>query len=122
MTNEEIAEQIYDELQHNRLNTYEEYSARLYELLDKAHPNDKLVGTYVGDVENILHNKWSFGFCDMCDGVLFYDYDAWYDLAMLEPEEAIGIDEVLDSFEREKGGIIQDVCVECFNKLMKKTM
>lgn len=72
-THEEIAEQLYDELQHNKILNYEEYSKRLYELLDLAHPNEERVGDYVGEVENIIHNKWSFGFCDMCGEVIFYD-------------------------------------------------
>ena len=50
MTHEEIAEQLYDELQHNKITKYNQYSDRLYELLDQAHPDEERVGNYVGDV------------------------------------------------------------------------
>lgn len=120
MTHEEIAEQLYDELRHNRIANYEGYSKRLYELLDLAHPNDKKVGDYVGEVENIMHNKWSFGFCDMCDEVILYDDDPWYDLAMAEPEEQDILEETLPKYQKETGREIQDVCSACFHKLLRK--
>lgn len=120
MTHEEIAEQLYDELQHNKIINYEEYSKRLYELLDLAHPDAEKVGDYVGDVENIMHNKWSFGFCDMCDEVIFYDDDTWYDVCMAEPEESDILDETLPKYEQELGHGIQDVCPTCWHKLLKK--
>lgn len=120
MTHEEIAEQLYDELQHNRITNYQEYSKRLYELLDIAHPNDEKVGDYVGDVETIMHNKWSFGFCDMCGDVIFYDDDAWYDLCgELFDYERERIEERLPKYEKELGHEIQDVCPTCFAKLTK---
>lgn len=120
MTHEKIAEQLYDELQHNRITNYNEYSDRLYELLDLAHPDEERVGQYVGDVENILHNKWSFGFCDMCNEVIFYDEDAWYDLCMAEPYEQEIIEQNLPKYQQEAGQPIQDVCPTCFNKLLNK--
>lgn len=120
MSNEEIAEQLYDELQHHKIVNYEQYSDRLYELLDKAHPDEERVGGYVGDVENILHNKWSFGFCDMCGEVIFYDEDAWYDLAMCEPSEQEILEETLPKWQNETANIIQDVCPNCFAILLKK--
>lgn len=120
MSNEEIAEQLYDELQHNRIINYEQYSNRLYELLDLAHPDEERVGDYVGDVENIMHNKWSFGFCDMCGEVIFYDDDQWYDLAMCEPDEREILEETLPKYQNETGNMIQDVCPTCFAKLLKK--
>lgn len=120
MTNEEIAEQLYDELQHHRITNYEEYSKRLYELLDLAHPNEWRVGDYVGEVENIMHNKWSFGFCDMCGEVIFYDDDCWYDLCGdLYDYEREKIEERLPKYQNETGNIIQDVCPACFNILVK---
>lgn len=120
MTHEEIAEQLYDELQHNRITNYQEYSKRLYELLDLAHPNDEKVGDYVGDVENIMHNKWSFGFCDMCGDVIFYDDDAWYDLCgELFDYERERIEKRLPKCEKELGHEIQDVCPTCFAKLVE---
>lgn len=121
MTHEEIAEQLYDELQHNKLTCYAEYSDRLYELLDKVHPNDKLVGDYVGDVENIIHNKYSFGFCDMCGEVIFYDEDTWYDTQCAEPEEQDILEETLPKYEEELGCAIQDVCPTCWHKLLTKS-
>lgn len=121
MTHEEIAWQLYDELQHNRIANYQEYSKRLYELLDLAHPDAEKVGDYVGDVENIMHNKWSFGFCDMCGDVIFYDDDAWYDLCGdLFDYERERIEERLPKYEKEIGHDIQDVCPTCFTKLTKE--
>lgn len=120
MTHEQIAEQLYDELQHHKITNYNEYSDRLYELLDLAHPNEIKVGGYVGEVENIMHNKWSFGFCDMCGEYINYDEDAWYDLAMVEPEDQEILEETLPKYQNEVANIIQDVCPTCFNKLLRK--
>lgn len=120
MSNEEIAGQLYDELQHHKIINYEQYSDRLYELLDIAHPNEVRVGGYIGDIENILHNKWSFGFCDMCGEVIFYDEDTWYDLATCEPSEQEILEETLPKWQNETANIIQDVCPTCFAKLLKK--
>lgn len=120
MTHEEIAEQLYDELQHNKITNYNEYSDRLYELIDKAHPDEERIGGYVGDVENIMHNKWSFGFCDMCDTVIFYDDDPWYDVQCAEPEEVDILEETLPIYQKEVGQQIQDVCPTCWHKLLKK--
>lgn len=118
MTHEEIAEQLYDELQHNRITNYEEYSKRLYELLDLAHPNEERVGDYVGEVENIIHNKWSFGFCDMCNEVIFYDEDSWYDLCGdLFDYERERVEERLPKIQQELGHEVQDICATCFHKL-----
>ena len=120
MTHEEIAEQLYDELQHNKLTNYNEYSDRLYELLDKAHPNEEKVGDYVGEVENVLHNKYSFGFCDMCNEVIFYDDDTWYDVQCAESEEQDILEITLPKYENEVANPIQDVCVGCWHKLLTK--
>lgn len=122
MTHEEIAEQLYDELQHNRIINCEEYDKRLYELLDKAHPNEERVGDYVGEVENIIHNRYSFGFCDMCGEVIFYDEGGWYDLCGdLYDYECERIEERLPKYQEETGNDnIQDVCISCFNKLTKE--
>lgn len=120
MTHEEIAEQLYDELQHNKILNYEEYSKRLYELLDLAHPNEERVGDYVGDVENIMHNRWSFGFCDMCGEYINYDDDVWYDVQYAEPEEQDILEETLPVYQKEVGQQIQDVCPTCWHKLLKK--
>ena len=120
MTNEQIAEQLYDELQHNKIINYNQYSDRLYELLDLAHPNEARVGGYVGDIENIMHNKWSFGFCDMCGDVIFYDEDTWYDVQMAEPEEQDILEETLPKYQNEVANIIQDVCPTCWHKLLRK--
>lgn len=120
MSDEEIAEQLYDELQHHKIVNYEQYSDRLYELLDMAHPDETRVGGYVGDIENIIHNKWSFGFCDMCGEVIFYDEDTWYDLAMCEPSEQEILEETLPKWQNETANIIQDVCPSCFAKLLKR--
>lgn len=118
MTHEEIAEQLYDELQHNKILNYEEYSKRLYELLDLAHPNEERVGDYVGDVENIMHNRWSFGFCDMCGEYINYDDDVWYDVQYAEPEEQDILEETLPVYQKEVGQQIQDVCPTCWHKLL----
>lgn len=120
MTHEEIAEQLYDELQHNKIINYNEYSDRLYELIDKVHPNEKRVGKYVSEVENIMHNKWSFGFCDMCNEGIFYDDDTWYDVQCVEPEEQDILEETLPIFQKMTGQQIQDVCSTCWHKLLKK--
>lgn len=116
----EIAWQLYDELQHHRIINYEQYSKRLYELLDLAHPNDERVGDYVADIETIMHDKWSFGFCDMCDEVIFYDEDTYYDLCGdLYDYERERVEEHLPKYQKELGRDIQDVCISCFNKLTK---
>lgn len=120
MTHEEIAEQLLDELQHNKITNYQEYSDRLYELLDKAHPDDERVGDYVGDVENIMHNRESFGFCDMCGEYINYDTDAWYDLGMIEPEEADVLDITYPYYRHQTDDDIVDVCSACFHKLVDK--
>lgn len=120
MTHEEIAETLYDELQHNKLTYYTAYSERLYELLDQAHPNDKLVGDHVEAVENILHNKYSFGFCDMCEEVIFYDDDTWYDTQCATPEEQDILEKTIPKYEEELGCAIQDVCPACWHKLLKE--
>jgi len=120
MTYEKIAEEIYDELQHNKILNYEEYSERLYKLLDKAHPNEEKVGNYVGDVEDILHNRWSYGFCDMCGEYINYDDDPWYDVCLAEPEEREILEETLPIFQRKVGHEIQEVCPSCWHKLLKK--
>lgn len=117
MTYEEIAEELYDELQHNRITNYEQYSKRLYELLDLAHPNEEKVGNYVGEVENIMHNRWSFGFCDMCGKYINYDDDTWYDIQCAEPDEQAILEETLPIYQKELGHEIQDVCRVCWCKL-----
>lgn len=118
MTYEEIAEQLYDELQHNKILNYEEYSKRLYELLDLAHPQEERVGDYVGEVENIIHNKYSFGFCDMCNEVIFYDTDSWYDLCgELFENERDNIEKRLPKIQQKLGHEVQDVCSVCFHEL-----
>lgn len=121
MTHEEIAEQLYDELQHNKITNYNQYSDRLYELLDQAHPNEERVGNYVGDIENAMHNKWSFGFCDMCGEVIFYDEDTWYDVQCAEPEEQDILEETIPKYQNEVANIIQDVCPTCWHKLLTKS-
>ena len=121
-THEEIAEQLYDELQHNKILNYEEYSKRLYELLDEAHPNEEKVGDYVGEVENIIHNRWSFGFCDICNEVIFYDEDSGYDLCGdLYDYERVKIEERLPKIQQELGHEVQDICATCFHKLVDET-
>lgn len=120
MTNEQIAEQLYDELQHNKIINYDQYLDRLYTLLDQAHPNEERVGNYVGDIETIMHDKWSFGFCDMCGDVIFYDEDTWYDVQMAEPEEQDILEETLPKYENEVANPIQDVCPTCWHKLLRK--
>ena len=101
-TYEEVAEEIYDDLQHNRITNSREYEERL----------EKESGGAV--INEILHNRWSFGFCDKCGEVIFYDEGGWYDLC----------GDLLDC-EREKieqrlpaNTEIQDVCATCFNKLV----
>lgn len=127
MTNEEIAEQIaeqiseqlYDELQHNKIANCEEFNKRLYELLDKAH-NGKFMDGYAIEIEDIMHSKWCFGFCDMCGDVIFYDDDAWYDLCgELFDYERERIEERLPQIQKELGHGVQDVCATCFHKLTK---
>lgn len=107
MTHEEIAEQLYDELQHNRILNREEYDKRLKEL----GGGEK--------VENIMHNRWSFGFCDMCDEVIFYDTDSWFDLCgELFENERDNLEERLPKYEKQVGHEIQDVCSVCFHKIV----
>lgn len=104
---DEIAEQLYDELQHNKILNYEEYSKRLKELGGGE------------EVENIIHNKWSFGFCDMCDEVIFYDEDSWFDLCgEIFETEVDNLTERLPEYEKKVGHYIQDVCSLCFHKLV----
>lgn len=99
---EEIAEQLYDELQHNKILNREEYDGRL-----KALGGGE-------EVENIIHNRWSFGFCDMCGEVIFYDEGGWYDLCGdLYDYERERIEERLPADTE-----IQDVCATCFHKLV----
>ena len=105
MTNNEIAEQIYDELQHNRIINIEQYTKRLKELGGGE------------EVENILHNRWSFGFCDRCGEVIFYDEGGGYDVCGdLYDYERERIEERLPADTE-----IQDVCATCFNKLVGKS-
>lgn len=119
MTNEEIAEQLYDELQHNKILNYNQFIDRLYELVGEVY-GEKKIGGHAGDIENIMHNKWSFGFCDMCGEVIFYDDDCWYDLCGdLYDYEREKIEERLPKYQNETGNIIQDVCPACFNILVK---
>lgn len=102
MTHEEIAEQLYDELQHNKILNREEYNRRLKELGGGE------------EVENIIHNKYSFGFCDMCGEVIFYDEGGWYDLCGdLYDYERERIEQRLPADTE-----IQDVCATCFHKLV----
>lgn len=108
MTYEEVAEQIYNELQHNKITTYKEYQKRL----------DSENGSEV--IDNILHNRWSFGFCDMCGEYINYDDDAWYDTQMAEPEEQDILEETLPIYQKEVGHEIQDVCPSCWHKLLRK--
>lgn len=108
MTYEEIAEQIYDDLQHNRITNYDEYKERL----------DKENGGVV--INEILHNRWSFGFCDMCGEYINYDDDPWYDVQMAEPEEREILEETLPIYQKETGQQIQDVCPTCWHKLLNK--
>ena len=110
MTNEEIAEQLYHELQHNKIITREEYDKRLKEL----GGGEK--------VENIIHNKWSFGFCDMCGEVIFYDEDSWYDLCGdLYDYERERIEERLPKIQQDLGHEVQDICATCFHKLVDQS-
>ena len=108
MTYEEVAEQIYDEMQHNKITNYKEYRERL----------DKENGSAV--IENIMHNRWSFGFCDMCGEYINYDDDPWYDVQMAEPEEREILEETLPKYQNESANIIQDVCPTCWHKLLNK--
>ena len=108
MTYEEVAEQIYDDLQHNRITTYKEYKERL----------DKEDGGAV--INEILHNRWSFGFCDMCGTYINYDDDVWYDVQMSEPEEQDVLEETLPVYQKKVRHEIQDVCSLCWHKLLKE--
>lgn len=101
---DEIAEQLYDELQHNRIINCEEYDKRLKELGGEASE----------EIDNIIHNKCSFGFCDMCGEVIFYDEGGWYDLCGdLYDYERERIEQRLPADTD-----IQDVCSVCFAKLV----
>lgn len=105
-TYEEIAEEIYDDLQHNRITNSKEYEERL----------EKENGGAV--INEILHNRWSFGFCDMCGEIIFYDEDSWFDLCgEIFDYERDNIEERLPKYEKEVGHYIQDVCSLCFHKL-----
>jgi len=108
MIYEEVAEQIYDDLQHNRITTYEEYKERL----------DKEKGGAV--INEILHNRWSFGFCDMCGEYINYDDDVWYNVCLAEPEEREVLEETLPVYQKKVGHEIQDVCSLCWHKLLGK--
>lgn len=113
MTDEEIAERLYDELQHNRITNSKEYSKRLYDFAELLYEGED-VERCADSVDTIIHNKWSWGFCDMCDEVIFYDEDSWYDLCgdLLDCERE-RIEERLPADTE-----IQDVCATCFNKLV----
>ena len=67
------------------------------------------------------NNKWSFGFCDMCGEVIFWEEDNWYDLCgELYEDKREEIEKRLPKYEKELGSNIQDVCVSCFYKLTGK--
>lgn len=119
MKYEQIAHQVYDELSHNRLVDYEEYIDRICELLRKSSvPKDK-IQMYLSDIETIMHNKWSFGFCDMCGEVIFYDTDTWYDLeGPLYDYERARIKQNLPRYLDESADV-SIICLSCFNKLVK---
>ena len=105
---ETLVEQLYDELQHHRLVNYGEYR---YELED-------LAGDKADEVDNLLHNRYSFGFCDMCDEVIFYDDDTWYDVCCAEPYEQDILEITLPKWQKKLGCEIQDVCPVCWHKLL----
>lgn len=105
-TYEEVAEEIYDDLQHNRITNSREYEERL----------DKEKGGAV--INEILHNRWSFGFCDMCGEVIFYDDDTWYDVCCAEPYEQDILEITLPKWQKKLGREIQDVCPVCWHKLL----
>lgn len=112
MTIEEIGELVWSELTHNRITTYGEYgSLILSQGEDLDYKEDELVDM----VDNYLHNKYSFGFCDMCDEFIDYDTDDWYDLCYSDYTE-----EERDKIEHAVSGTdIQDICGSCFNTIMK---
>lgn len=115
MTNEEIAWQLYDELQHNRITNYDQFCDRLYELIKLSH-----LKNVAGDIVYLMHNKWSFGFCDMCGEYINYDDDPWYDVQMAEPEEREILEKTLPKYQNEVANIIQDVCPTCWHKLLNR--
>lgn len=119
-----VGDTLWSEAEHNRITNRQQWSERLFELLDGEFPEEKLHGDHAGDVDDYLHNKYSFGFCDLCGCFINYDSDQWYDLGLCEPEEQEWLEKTLESWQKFYADTacddITDVCDMCFADLTTK--
>lgn len=115
-----VGDALWDDACHNRIANKQDWSKRLYELLDGEFPQEERVGDHVADVEDYLHNKYSFGFCDLCGDFINYDDDQWWDLGLTEGDENEWLEKSLPLWEKQYPDheeTIQDVCPICFHRL-----
>ena len=119
----EIGERLIDDAQHNRINNREEWDEELADLLDDTF-DELIMGAHKDCVENYVHSHYSFGFCDLCGEIIFYDDDSWYDLNCCEDWERERIEENLPALKARYNladkDEIQDVCVGCMHDLLKE--
>lgn len=120
----EIGELLYNQLEHNRITSKKQLDKAMVETIVRAAASPlflAMVTTMCNKIYDYMHNRYSFGFCNICGDYINYDEGGWVDMWTLEPEELEAITpniaKVLEAHKRPSDFIFQDVCSSCFNEL-----
>lgn len=118
----EIGESLYNMAEHNRITNFQQWNEKMFELLDKAFPDRERVGDLAVEVDSYIHERHSFGFCDLCGCYINYESDKWFDLGMTEKHEDFWLERSLPMWEKfyadtTNDNAIEDVCDMCFADL-----
>lgn len=118
----EVGDELFSMAEHNRITNFQQWQENMYDLLNEAFPERERVGDLCAEVDDYLHDKHSFGFCDLCGAYINYDSDPWYDLGLTEGEEQDWVYKgeylwrnMYSDTAVEEG--ITDVCMVCFHDL-----
>lgn len=118
----EVGERLYDMAEHNRITNFKQWNEKMFELLEEAFPDRERVGDLCEEVDDYLHNKYSFGFCDLCGDYINYDDNQWYDTGFFEPEQNEWLEKSLPLWKRFYGDTavrdwVSDLCPICYHNL-----
>lgn len=118
----EVGERLYNMAEHNEITNFQQWNEKMFELLGEAFPERERVGDLCEEVDEYLHNKYSFGFCDLCGCYINYESDQWYDTGLFEPEQNEWLEKSLPLWEKFYGDTavceyITDLCPICYHDL-----
>lgn len=126
----EIADELYDRVEHSIITTSSDWQEHMYALLEQAFPDLERVGDLIASVDDYAHDKHSFGFCDLCGEYIDYNTDPWHDLNEMklggdtdtntewdwyQKSQRLWRSEFADSACDED--CMEDVCSECYHRL-----